>query len=121
MIRTVFGIAFCAIACSAFADNGVPTPADNTNSSVLVAGAQPVPLNTEATAVAPQAATASDCCNVCEVRLGPWQARRLCRQAARQEARDCCKCGCEKCDCCKCKCKCRPTVVVTRTNCCCCN
>lgn len=60
----------------------------------------------------PAAATATQPCeNAREVKLTPWQARRLARQADRQEARECRKC-------CKCEGKkdCRPTaIVVTRT------
>lgn len=110
MIRNVFLVAFCLFACTAFAQNA-PTPAD---ASVLV--------NEQATAQSAKPACGSACCETAkEVRLGPWQARRLVRQAERQEVRDCrncCKCN----DCCKDDCK--PTAIVvtrTRTRCNCCN
>ena len=91
-----------------------PTPAD----SVLTA-----PATVAApTVVAAPASCSQGCCEVSkEVRLAPWQARRLSRQADRQEARDCrdcCKCNdgcCEKKDC-------RPKAIVSvrsRSNCCC--
>lgn len=92
---------------SALADNQSPTPADGT-ASVLV-------NKPEATATAqpaPQAATTEVSCETAkEVRLTPWQARRLGRQADRQEARDardCCKCDCN----CGSKKDCRPKALV---------
>lgn len=114
MIKTVFALAFCAVACVALAADGVPTPADNTTSVLTAPPAQ------QATSQ-PVVAAAPACCETAkEVRLGPWQARRLARQADRQEARDCRDCCKGKCDC---KDDCKSTaLVVTRTrpacNCC---
>lgn len=97
MIRTVLTVAFCVFACTTFAADGVPTPADNT---VSVLSSAPT---TQTVAPAPETQTvvvaaAPACCETAkEVRLTAWQARRLSRQADRQEARDardCCDCNC---------------------------
>ena len=118
MIKTVFALAFCTVACVALAADGIPTPADNTTSVLASAPAQ---TQTTSQPVAVAAVAAPACCETAkEVRLGPWQARRLSRQAERQEARDCRDCCKGKCDC---KDECKPTaLVVTRTrpacNCC---
>jgi len=86
----------------ALAENPTPTLADET-SSVLVNKTQTVAtakeqVATQAVVVAPQPAAVEVSCETAkEVRLAPWQARRLGRQADRQEARDardCCKCKC---------------------------
>ena len=101
-MRSLIAIALASVAAVAFAETQSPTPADGTV-SVLASNSQQ------------QASSAPDasCCETAkEVRLGPWQARRLSKQAERQEARDCrdcCKGKCE-CDCCK---KSRPTAIVT--------
>lgn len=101
MTKTVFALAFCAFACSALAETGVPTPEDNTK-SVLV-NAQTPASEAKQEASCPETAR--------EVRLGHLQARRLARQADRQEARAACECCKGKCECCKKK-DCRPTALV---------
>lgn len=107
MIRTVFSLALLSLACTALAENGTPTLADTTTSVLVNQDQTNSATTTSAPAASPCAETAK------EVKLAPWQARRLARQAERQEARelrDCCKC-----DCCKKK-DCRPTaLVLTKT------
>ena len=91
-MRILTALALVSVATVAIAGSQTPTPADGTV-SVLASNAQAQP-------VAPVATEAPVCCQTeaKEVRLGPWQARRLSKQADRQEARDCR-------DCCKCNCK----------------
>jgi hypothetical protein len=81
-----------------------PTLAQPTPASVLVDQTQTATAAVAETKPAPAAAPVTTqeavpvaCCETAqEVKLGPWQARRLARQADRQEARDCCKCECDK-------------------------
>lgn len=94
MKSAVFAVVV-AISASALAQDGT--------TSVLVNNA-PTP------AAATTSAAPAECSEaVREVRLTQWQARRLARQADRQEARDACECC--KCECCKKK-DCRPTALV---------
>lgn len=108
MTKTVLALVVSALACSALAENGVPTPADNTT-SVLAKQSQPQPVPAATDAESAPAATPACAEAAKEVRLGPWQARRIARQADRQEARAACECC--NCDCRKNK-DCRPTVLV---------
>lgn len=113
MTKTVFALALSVLACSAVAETGTPTLADAPQ-SVLTTQVQPQQAAPPAQeqAAAPVQKQAAPCCETAkEVRLGPWQARRLARQAERQEVRECCECDCPRP-----KCKCRTTVlVVTKT------
>ena len=117
-MKSLIALSVISFASLALAADQTPTPADGTTSILSTTTANTATATTTTAAVA--TATTASCgdCGVCcetakEVKLGPWQARRLARQADRQEARDCrdcCKdsCGCKKQDC-------RPTaVVVTR-------
>lgn len=115
MTKTVFALALSVLACSAVAETGTPTLADAPK-SVLATQAQAQP----AAANAAQEQAASPCETAREVRLGRFQARRLERQADRQEAKAACECC--KCDCCKKK-DCRPTALVVTKSCqkCACN
>jgi len=121
----------CFAAVAVAAETQTPTLAEGT-SSVLATSPQPATSVTTApaptvvatTAPAPTVvATTVACCEATasEVRLGPWQARRLNRQADRQEvrdSRDCCKGKCN----CDCRKKSRPTAIVpTRAKCDCCS
>lgn len=98
MIKTVFAFAISALACSAVAETGTPTLADAPK-SVLATQAQAQPA-----AGAAQEQASTPCETAREVRLGRFQARRLERQADRQEAKAACEC-CNKKDC-------RPTALV---------
>lgn len=79
MIRNIFALCLCLVALSAAAQE--PTLADGTV-SVL----SPKPLVKESASTP----CADGKCEVArEVRLAPWQARNLYRQAERQNYRDC--------------------------------
>jgi hypothetical protein len=111
----------CFAAVAVAAETQTPTLAEGTKS---VLATSPQPAVSATTAPAPTVvATTVACCEetASEVRLGPWQARRLTRQADRQEARDsrdCCKGKCN----CDCRKKSRPTAIVpTRAKCDCCS
>lgn len=109
-MKSLFALlfAFAFVVCANAAD--VPTPAADGTVSVLKSD-NPAPATTSASA----------CCGDTfkEVKLGPWQARRLQRQADRQEARAarecCCKDSCDNC------CKKKPTALVLERNKCNCN
>jgi len=125
-MKSFAAIALVCFATVAVAETQTPTLAEGTK-SVLATSQQSATSATVAPAstvvVASVVATPVACCQetASEVRLGPWQARRLTRQADRQEARDsrgCCK---DKCDC-NCRKRSRPTAIVpTRAKCDCCS
>ena len=89
-MKNIAAIVIALVSANAIAD----TPTQPAPTSVLVKDSQPTAAPVAETK---QEATPVACCETAqEVKLGPWQARRLARQADRQEARDCCSC---KCDC----------------------
>lgn len=94
LMKNIVAIVIALASANVLAD--APTLAQPAPTSVLVKDTQPTAAPAAETK---QEATPVACCETAqEVKLGPWQARRLARQADRQEARDCCGC---KCDCCK--------------------
>lgn len=112
MVRSLFCLSALVCATVLGAEN-VPTPADATTSVLKTTASEATASPTPASNAV---ATTAPCCEVVrEVALGPWQARRLARQADRQEARDarncCCKCDCEK--------NCKKTALVTTKKCTC--
>lgn len=121
-MKSLIALSVISFASLALAADQVPTPADGTTSILSTTATTANATAAAAVVATAPAASCGDCCETAkEVKLGPWQARRLARQAERQEVRDCrdcCKdaCGCKKQDC-------RPTaVVVTRARrTCCCN
>ena len=113
-MKTLIALSVMSIATLALAGEKAPTPADGTTSVLATTATESTVATTTAVAT-----TCGDCCETAkEVKLGPWQARRLARQADRQEARDCRDCckgerSCKKQDC-------RPTAIVAvrgRRNC----
>jgi len=108
MIRTIFAFA-CLFAFVSNLNASEPTPAEATV-SVLKTSSE------AKTTTAPVATTESCACaseTFREVTLTAGQARRLARQADRQEARaarECCKCNCDK------NCNKKPTALIAERN-----
>jgi hypothetical protein len=107
-MRSIFAaIAVVVSVATTYADT--PTPADGTV-SVLKTEAAPATVATTASPAPATVVASPSCCETAkEVRLTQWQARRLARQAERQEARDCRDCCKGKCDC---NDECKPTALV---------